>query len=116
MRNNAIIFNDPLGDTVKLNGDKDAIAPFIAMLNSTTGNTYENKDGILTRTNKKLNTKSSKTVSGGNSSKADPHWPFIFTFKSGWRKGVNTCGFSMQPYYLSHPLLIRTDNNESPLK
>lgn len=71
MRNNPILFNDPLGDTVKLNGEKDAIAAFIAMLNSTTGNTYENKDGILTRTNKKLNTKSSKTLSGSLSKKVE---------------------------------------------
>lgn len=71
MGNNPILKNDPLGDTVRLKGDKDAIEAFIAMLNSTTGNTYENKDGILTRTNKKLNTKSNRNISGSLSKKVE---------------------------------------------
>ena len=62
MKNNPILFNDPLGDTIKLSGN--GVADFLKLLNSVTGNTYENKDGILTRTNKKLNTKSNKNISG----------------------------------------------------
>ena len=58
MGNNPILYNDPNGDTIHLNGSIKSINQYLQMLSKVTGNTYSvDKNGNVIRTNKELNKK-----------------------------------------------------------
>ena len=64
-RNNPVIFIDPKGDVVPIEGTKKEKRQFIRMLNKTTGNKYDiNSEGNLFNKNGKVNTKTNKRKSG----------------------------------------------------
>jgi hypothetical protein len=68
--NNPILFVDPDGRDFILNGKEKHVNEFLTQLGKITGNTYawDNKSGLVSRTNETLNTESNENVSGELSS------------------------------------------------